>query len=49
MFRLGVRNEAIGISHELHTNTFDLDEAALQIGSDIYLEFILNQAKKLQK
>jgi metal-dependent amidase/aminoacylase/carboxypeptidase family protein len=33
MFRLGVRNEARGIVHGGHSSRFDLDEAALAIGS----------------
>jgi amidohydrolase len=33
MFRLGVRNEARGMVHGVHSSRFDLDEAALPIGS----------------
>jgi metal-dependent amidase/aminoacylase/carboxypeptidase family protein len=33
MFRLGVRNEARGIVHEVHSSRFDLDEDALPIGA----------------
>ncbi|HEY7495010.1 MAG TPA: amidohydrolase, partial [Candidatus Tectomicrobia bacterium] len=33
MFRLGVRNEAKGIVHAVHSSRFDLDEDALPIGA----------------
>jgi amidohydrolase len=33
MFRLGVRNEARGIVHGVHSSRFDLDEDALPIGA----------------
>lgn len=33
MFRLGVRNEAQGIVHGVHSSRFDLDEDALPIGA----------------
>jgi hippurate hydrolase len=31
-FRLGVRNEAKGIVHNVHTPKFDIDESAIAIG-----------------
>lgn len=31
-FRLGVRNEAKGIIHQVHTPKFDIDETAIEIG-----------------
>src|SRR6478735_5764632 len=34
-FRLGVRNEAKGIVHNVHTARFDVDETALQYGAGI--------------
>lgn len=34
-FRLGVRNEANGIVHNVHTSRFDIDEAALETGAGI--------------
>ena len=34
-YRLGVRNEAKGITSSVHTPTFDIDEAALEIGSGL--------------
>lgn len=32
-FRLGVRNEAKGIVHQVHTPKFDIDESAIEIGA----------------
>lgn len=32
-FRLGVRNEAEGIIHQVHTPKFDIDENAIEIGA----------------
>jgi hippurate hydrolase len=34
-FRLGVRNEAAGIVHNVHTSRFNIDEDALQAGAGI--------------
>jgi amidohydrolase len=34
-FRLGVRNEAKGITSNLHTSTFNVDERSLEIGSGL--------------
>jgi amidohydrolase len=31
-YRLGVRNEALGITHNLHTQKFDVDELSLETG-----------------
>ena len=31
-YRLGIRNEAKGITSGLHTPTFDIDEDALKVG-----------------
>jgi hippurate hydrolase len=31
-FRLGVRNEAAGIIHNVHTPHFNIDENAIEIG-----------------
>ena len=38
MFRVGVRNEARGIVHSLHSNRFDLDEDALPVGSAVFAQ-----------
>ena len=31
-YRLGIRNEARGITHGLHTSRFDVDESAIEVG-----------------
>ncbi len=45
MIRLGVRNESLGLTHQLHTPKFNIDESALQIGSDFFVNFVLNNMK----
>lgn len=47
MFHLGVRNEALFEPKPLHSDKFQLDESALKIGSDIFLQLILNKAKEI--
>ena len=42
MFRLGVRNAEKGITYDLHQDRFDIDEAALEIGVNVFLQFILD-------
>ena len=42
MYRLGVRNEARGMTIGVHNGGFDLDEDALAVGSDIFVQFILD-------
>ncbi len=34
-YRLGVRNEANGITHSVHTSYFDIDEKALEVGAGL--------------
>ena len=44
-FRLGTRNEEKGCTQELHSNDFQIDEAALSIGAKAFVQFVLdNQA-----
>jgi len=45
-YRLGTRNEAKGISSAVHTNTFDIDEDALETGAGLlaFLSFKAVQA-----
>lgn len=45
-YRLGTRNEARGITSAVHTNTFDIDEDALETGAGLlaYLAFKAVQA-----
>ena len=42
MFRLGTRNEERGIVSVGHTDTFDIDEAALEVGVRVFTQFILD-------
>lgn len=42
IYRLGVRNEGRGFVHGLHQDRFDLDEDALEVGVNIFLQFILD-------
>ena len=42
MFRLGVRNEARGITSSLHQSSFDIDESALDVGVDAFVQFVLD-------
>lgn len=42
IFRLGVKNAESGISHGLHTDRFDIDEAALDIGVRVFCQFVLD-------
>ena len=42
MFRLGTRNESRGIIYGAHTARFDIDESALGIGLDIFVQFVLD-------
>ena len=40
MFRLGIRNEAKGITAGLHQVNFDIDENALDVGVQIFVGFV---------
>lgn len=42
MFRLGVVNKERGIVHPVHTVKFDVDESALELGVNIFKQFILD-------
>ena len=42
MIRLGVKNEALGISAPLHSPKFRIDELALEIGSDFFFDYVIN-------
>ena len=42
MLRLGIRNQALGITAGLHEDTFDIDERALQVGVDSFVQFVLD-------
>lgn len=45
LFRLGTRNEELGFTEPLHSDRFNIDERALNIGSDIFLRIALNKAE----
>ena len=47
MFHLGVRNEALFEPKPLHNDKFQLDERALGIGSDIFVQLVLNKANEI--
>jgi amidohydrolase len=42
MFRLGVRNRELGITAGLHQDTFDVDERALEVGVNTFVQFVLD-------
>lgn len=44
-FRLGVRNEAKGIVHQVHTPKFDIDESAIEIGAGMMAYLGINLTK----
>ncbi len=43
-YRLGTRNEAKGITSAVHTNTFDIDEDAIETGSGLMAWLAFNSA-----
>jgi amidohydrolase len=45
-YRLGVRNEARGITSSVHTPTFDADENALEIGAGLMSWLALNELQE---
>lgn len=47
-YRLGIRNEAKGITSGVHTSTFDIDEAALQTGTGLMAWLALEELKTKQ-
>lgn len=40
MFRLGIRNEELGFVNGVHHDNFDIDERALDVGVQVFLQFI---------
>ena len=44
-YRLGIRNEAKGITSGVHTATFDIDESALQTGTGLMAWLALEELK----
>ncbi len=47
-FRLGVRNEEKGCTSSLHQDKFNLDEDALEIGSSIFVKFVLDNMNGIE-
>ena len=43
MMRLGCGNKERGIVHAVHTPFFDIDERAIDMGSDIYVRYLKNR------
>ena len=46
--RLGVRNEALGITAPLHNDRFNRAESALAIGSDVFVRLIMNKSEQMK-
>ncbi|MFN3444745.1 MAG: amidohydrolase, partial [Bacteroidia bacterium] len=44
-YRLGVRNEAKGITSSVHTPTFNIDEEALEIGAGLMAWLAVNEVQ----
>ncbi|WP_200974965.1 M20 family metallopeptidase [Echinicola sp. 20G] len=42
-YRLGIRNEAKGITSGVHTPTFDIDESALEVGAGLMAWIAINE------
>lgn len=42
MFRLGVANKELGYTVAVHNSKFMLDESSLSVGSDIFVQFVLD-------
>lgn len=42
MFRLGIRNKEKGIVHSVHKVNFDVDEACIETGINIFTQFVLD-------
>lgn len=47
-FRLGVKNESLFEAKPLHSEKFNLDESALKIGSDVFMQLILNKSAEIK-
>lgn len=45
-FRLGIRNEAAGITSGVHTPTFNIDEKALETGTGLMAWLVINELGK---
>ena len=45
MFRLGIKNEALGMTHGLHTALFNIDELGIDTGVEIFKTYVLDNMK----
>lgn len=48
MLRLGVRNQERGITANLHQVNFDIDENALDVGVNVFVQFVLDHMNGIQ-
>ncbi len=48
LFRLGTRNEKKGITSLAHNSDFQIDEDALPIGCRIFVQFVLDNMKRIE-
>ena len=48
MFRLGVRNEEKGITAGLHQVNFNIDEAALEVGVRVFVQFVVDHMNGIE-
>ncbi len=48
MFRLGVRNDAKDCKYGLHQDKFNIDEDALEIGANIFVQFVKDNMNGIQ-
>ena len=42
MFYLGIANKELGYTAAIHKDNFMIDESALSVGSDIFVQFVLD-------
>ncbi len=49
MFRLGIKNKARGITAAVHHDDFDIDEDSLEIGVNVFKQFIIDNMHGLHK
>lgn len=48
MFGLGVRNDELGYTVGVHNGKFMIDERALKVGSDIFVQFVLDNMSGIE-
>ena len=42
LFKLGCRNEELGITAPIHHNKFDIDESTMKYGAAVFCEFAVD-------